>query len=246
MFVQIHNLGPIRNPRTPPEAEAINWIDFMSATEELFETQVFEGRAPGERGGMVELKDGRWMMVWPGLNVSFSDDRGRSWSPGEPLRTGGEPIIGTGDPTCLVRLQSGRLGLLYGRSSGRGGGTLSGYALLFRTSGDEGVSWSEETAVNLPGETSSNYHAVLFQLRSGRLVLPTRFCPPCTFPELKGAGASGTFRGKRVPARCTSPTTRRPPGIGGRRTSSSGTGTGTAACGRATSPAPSSSATAAS
>jgi hypothetical protein len=146
---------------------------------------------------MVELKDGRWLMVWSGLNASYSDDRGRTWSASEPLQTGDEPIIGTGAPTCLLRLQSGKLGLLYGHLSGTAGGTLAGYALCFRTSDDEGKSWSEETAINLPGETASNYHDVLFQLRSGRLVLPTRFCPPCTFPELKDAGAYGTFQGKR-------------------------------------------------
>ena len=162
----------------------------------MADSKVFEGHAPGGAGGMVELKDERWMMVWSGLNVSHSNDRGRNWSASEPLQNGNEPIIGTGAPTCLIRLQSGKLGLLYGRFSGTAGGTLAGYALCFRTSDDEGQSWSEETTINLPGETASNYHDVLFQLRSGRLVLPTRFCPPCTFPELKDAGAYGNFQGK--------------------------------------------------
>ena len=166
----------------------------------MVDSKVFQGRAPGAHEGMVELRDGRWMMVWSGLNVSYSNDRGRTWSASEPLQTRGEPIIGTGAPTSLVRLQSGKLGLLYGRFSGTAGGTLAGYALCFRTSDDEGESWSEEITINLPGETASNYHDVLFQLRSGRLVLPTRFCPPCTFPELKDAGAYGTFQGKRFKA----------------------------------------------
>ena len=163
----------------------------------MADAKVFQGRAPGAHEGIVELQDGRWLMIWSGLNGSYSKDRGRTWSAGEPLQTGNEPIIGTGAPTCLVRLQSGKLGLLYGRFSGTAGGTLAGYALCFRTSDDEGDSWSEEIPINLPGETASNYHDVLFQLRSGRLVLPTRFCPPCTFPELKDAGAYGTFQGKR-------------------------------------------------
>ena len=81
---------------------------------------------------MVELEDGRWMMVWSGLNVSYSKDRGGELGRRvNPLQTCGEPIIGTGDPTCLARLQSGKLGLLYGRFSGTGGGTLVGYALCF-------------------------------------------------------------------------------------------------------------------
>lgn len=152
---------------------------------------------------MVELKDGRWMMVWSGLNVSYSKDRGRTWSESEPLQTCGEPIIGTGDPTCLARLQSGKLGLLYGRFSGTGGGTLVGYALCFRTSDDEGESWSEEVSINLPGETASNYHDVLFQLQSGRLVLPTRFCPPCRFPELSRRSKSVV---RRIDRTALSPT----------------------------------------
>ena len=163
----------------------------------MADSTVFEGIAPGSHEGMAELKDGRWLMIWSGLTISYSDDRGRTWSANEPLQTCGERIIGTGAPTCLVRLQSGKLGLLYGRFSGTAGGTLAGYALCFRTSDNEGESWSKEIAINLPGETASNYHDVLFQLRSGRLVLPTRFCPPCTFPELKDAGAYGTFQGKR-------------------------------------------------
>ena len=158
---------------------------------------VFEDRVSDGRGGMAELRDGRWMKVCPGLHVSYSSDRGRTWSASEPLRDRGEPIVGTGDPTCFVRLDSGKLGLLYGRLRRQVGGTLAGYALFFRKSDDEGESWSAEVAINLPGETASNYHDVLFQLRSGRLILPTRFCPPCTFPELKDAGASGTFQGKR-------------------------------------------------
>ena len=29
----------------------------------MADSKVFEGRAPGGSAGMVELKDGRWMMV---------------------------------------------------------------------------------------------------------------------------------------------------------------------------------------
>ena len=31
-------------------------------------SKMFAGRAPQARGGIVELKDGRWMMVWSGLS----------------------------------------------------------------------------------------------------------------------------------------------------------------------------------
>ena len=52
----------------------------------MVDSKVFEGRAPGGAGGMVELRDGRWLRVWSGLNVSYSNDRGRTWSASEPLQ----------------------------------------------------------------------------------------------------------------------------------------------------------------
>ena len=74
----------------------------------MADSTVFEGIAPGAHEGMVELKDGRWMMVWPGLNVSYSNGRGRTWSASESLQTRGESIIGTGAPTCLSTLAVGQ------------------------------------------------------------------------------------------------------------------------------------------
>ena len=87
-----------------------------------------------------------------------------------PFRPVASLLLGPADPTCLVRLQSGAsLVSSMVALSGTGGGTLVGYALCFRTSDDEGESWSEEVSINLPGETASNYHDVLFQLPVGPL-----------------------------------------------------------------------------
>ena len=33
----------------------------------MADSQVFEGSAPGSHEGMLELRDGRWMMVWFGV-----------------------------------------------------------------------------------------------------------------------------------------------------------------------------------
>lgn len=33
----------------------------------MADSQVFEGSVPGAHEGIVELRDGRWMMVWFGV-----------------------------------------------------------------------------------------------------------------------------------------------------------------------------------
>ena len=75
-------------------------------------SKMFAGRAPQAHGGMVELKDERWMMVWSGLTVSYSNDRGRTWSASEPLQICGEPIQihAAGDAlTAMVATINGNL-----------------------------------------------------------------------------------------------------------------------------------------
>ncbi len=159
----------------------------------------FTGTAPVDpvdNGSLVSLKDGRLMMVGSATRVSFSKDGGRTWTPATPLTIEDKLISSAGDPTSLIRLKSGKLALLYGRDA-KAVGAPPGHDLFFRTSDDEGDSWSEEKQINVPGVTASPYHDVLTQLESGRLVLPVRWLISGRFSELKGAGAFGTFQGKR-------------------------------------------------
>ena len=91
----------------------------------MADSTVFEGRTPGGSGGMVELRDGRWLMVWSGLNASYSmigDALGQRVNIFRRARTHYRNRC----PNLLGPLQSGKLGLLYGRLSGTAGGTLSG------------------------------------------------------------------------------------------------------------------------
>ena len=73
----------------------------------MTDPQIFEGCTPGRRGGMVELKDGRWAMVGSRIQVSDSDDRGRTQSASESLRSRGEPIVVTGDLRCVRKMKHG-------------------------------------------------------------------------------------------------------------------------------------------
>ena len=135
------------------------------------------------------------MMVGSGTHLSYSKDGGRTWMPSQPLVVKGKPLSGEGDPTSLIRLKSGKLALLYGRNA-HAVGAPPGHDLFLRTSDDEGGTWSEEKQSNVPGVTASPYHDVLTQLDSGRLVLPVRWLISGRFPEMKNAGAFGTFQGK--------------------------------------------------
>jgi BNR repeat-like domain len=156
----------------------------------------FTDTAPVDNGSLVPLKDGRLMMVGSGTRVSYSKDGGRTWTPSQPLVIKGKSLSGDGDPTSLIRLKSGKLALLYGRTA-HVVGAPPGHDLFLRTSADEGGTWSEEKQINVPGVTASPYHDVLTQLESERLVLPVRWLISGRFPEMKNAGAFGTFQGKR-------------------------------------------------
>ena len=103
------------------------------------------------------------------INVKTSRDWGRTWSaPRILVDKGGEPILGS--HITMLRLKSGRLGLVYASDAaplartGRDGGTL------FRTSSDEGDSWSEAVAIEPRFGICCSGHALV--LTSGRVVVP--------------------------------------------------------------------------
>ena len=156
--------------------------------------ECFLVQSPLGRGGLVDLRDGRLMMVGAGLLLSYSEDGGCSWSASKPLVLEGQPIKSDRDPVCVLRLQSGALALVYGQKA-QPVGSPPGHNLYLRKSKDEGQSWSREVQINVPGVTASPYHDTLIQLESGRLLLPVRWLIASRYPELEGAGAFGTFRG---------------------------------------------------
>lgn len=156
----------------------------------------YTGTAPVDNGSLVALKDGRLLMIGSGTQASYSKDGGRTWTPAEAIKVNGKPLGGAIDPTSLIRLKSGKLALLYGRDA-RAVCAPPGHDLFFLTSSDQGQTWSQERQINLPGVTATPYHDVLTQLESGRLVLPVRWLISGRYPEVQGAGAFGSFRGKR-------------------------------------------------
>ena len=66
---------------------------------------------PPQKGGLVELKDGRLMGIIRGMLKFYSEDRGITWSEPEPVLDNGEQIIAEADPVGVLRLQSGAIGV---------------------------------------------------------------------------------------------------------------------------------------
>ena len=141
-------------------------------------------RYPAQKGGLVELRDGRLMGVIRGLLKFYSEDRGRTYSEPEPILANGEQIIGHGDPGGVLRLKSGAIGMTYFGPvtpddlpkfgpAGRARFEDEQRALFFRKSTDEGETWGPAHRVAGPGVILSYaLHDTMIRLQSGRLIWP--------------------------------------------------------------------------
>jgi hypothetical protein len=123
---------------------------------------------------LSQLKGGAYWLLYSEKNrlvAKISTDRGRTWGETTPVRTtdGSDiPMARDGGPhLSLLRPQSGELGMIYGGPYARQGrdGTL-----LFRTSQDEGRSWSP--AVIIDSYFSVCRSAAARVLSTGRIVAP--------------------------------------------------------------------------
>jgi len=105
------------------------------------------------------------------LKMKASSDCGRSWGePWEVLDAAGKPIEGF--HASVVRTPSGRLGMIYsgygfpGTHPGRDGGKM----MAFRTSEDEGRTWSAPVQIDTHFSLCCSGHALV--LSTGRIVAP--------------------------------------------------------------------------
>lgn len=128
------------------------------------------------KGDMFQRDDGRLVLAGRGLVYSVSDDGGQRWSQTREVLDSsfpdkGRPIKSSSHVLGLLRLRSGRVGLCYGRWQAVNNDRRQ--EIFFRTSVDEGRSWSAETSVTpLPGDDLYAFHGSLTQLANGRLILP--------------------------------------------------------------------------
>ena len=128
------------------------------------------------------MRDGRLMFVYGDyyrkpktLCAVYSDDEGRSWSQGQPLKlASGEDLVSQGGATSVIRMQSGELALTHTATDEQ----MSTAPLHFRrtfhfhTSADEGRTWSAPVTINPGGAREIVMMDTLIQLTDGRLVLP--------------------------------------------------------------------------
>lgn len=128
-------------------------------------------------GSMVSLRDGRIMLMHGQLNLgvhaNHSSDGGRSWSDREPIDMKIDSEAGDNIRPALLRLDSGKLGLVRTLKSWGSWSDSSNQSLAsFHTSSDEGKTWSEATVINQNESREKNSYDSLIQLSSGRLVIP--------------------------------------------------------------------------
>lgn len=158
-----------------------------------------KGNARNSEGSFVALKSGRILFIWSryrtndsgdeapcDLASTYSDDGGITWSTDHKIvvasGAGGHNVMSV----SLLRLQNGRIALLYAQKEKSPAGIYRCTPLM-RFSDDEGESFSEPVKLTL----SVDYHVVnndrLIQLKNGDLVVPAahhRFIPvPSNRPD---------------------------------------------------------------
>jgi len=130
-----------------------------------------EFRTLPAKGAFYQRRNGQLVLMARGLVESVSDDEGLSWSKPKLAMCNGEAIASDSHVLGLLRLNSGKLGLAYGRM--RKVHDSMRQEILFRTSDDDGKTWSPENSVTpLPGDDLYALHGSMVQLKSGRLILP--------------------------------------------------------------------------
>ena len=144
------------------------------------------GNPRNSEGAFVTLKDGRILYVYTRYNgTSWADhasadlasrvsrDGGRTWSDSDRIvvkNEGNANIMSV----SLLRLQDGRIALLYLRKDTQPDGSVTCLPWL-RFSVDEAETWSEpQKVVHFPGYCVVNNDR-LIQLSSGRLLIPIGF-----------------------------------------------------------------------
>jgi sialidase-1 len=135
------------------------------------------GNIRNSEGSIVALKDGRLLLAYSRFGGGGGDDStadiagktsadgGRTWSKSFVIqRNDGVRNVMVGS---LARLQSGRIGLCYARKNSE-----SDCALYWRTSANEGGTWSAEVRVSPAWGYGGTGPDAVVQLSSGRVIVP--------------------------------------------------------------------------
>ena len=114
----------------------------------------------------------------------LSRDGGRSWQmldritfPDPPSSfegAAGGGFLGYNGPAGVVKMADGRLGMTWVQSYAMGR-NHDKFDFYFRTSSDEGETWSDDVLVNIAADKGAPFYDTLRQLDSGRLIQPVRW-----------------------------------------------------------------------
>ena len=135
------------------------------------------GNPRNSEAGIVVLKDGTLLLAYTRF-YGGGDDDGAAEIAGKTSRDGGRTwsdhfVIQPNDgkqnvmSVCMIRLQSGRIGLAHARKN-----SDSDCALWWRTSSDEAKTWSAETRVSPDWGYGATGPDVAIQLKLGRIAVP--------------------------------------------------------------------------
>ena len=145
-----------------------------------------EGNPRNSEGSFVELNDGRIMMIYTRYTGGDGWDHGEAdlarciFSPETKTWSAPEIVIKNKAmnvmSVSLLRLQSGKIGMVYLEKTRLGESEYVDCRPWFRFSEDEGETWSEPIAMtDVPHAYLVFANDRLVQLKSGRLIIPGAF-----------------------------------------------------------------------
>ena len=166
-------------PNGGPDVTKFPYVEENGLTKIGLLPQVPPDNMRNSEGDLIELKDGRILLVYchftggygdhstAHLAGRFSSDKGRHWTEEDVVILPNEGGMNVMCPS-LLRLQNGQIALFYLRKDSPGN-----CHLYMRTSSDEAKTWSESTCCmpDAPGYFVVNNDRVI-QLAAGRIVVP--------------------------------------------------------------------------
>ena len=138
----------------------------------------------GGQAACHRRRDGGIGFIGGGGGRGASADGGRTWRildpvtlPDPPMRVEVEQggVGGYTGPAGVVDMPDGRVGMTWTRAYGIGGNQQK-LDHFFRSSGDDGATWSDDVLVNPGGDKGAPFFGTLRRLDTGRLIQPVRWC----------------------------------------------------------------------
>ena len=129
-------------------------------------------------------KDGRLGLLTGACQRAVSEDSGRTIEKLPPFKLPDPPTqstekvqgghAGFNSPAGYVKMADGRIGMTWTQTYPVGG-NQDVFRFMFRTSDDDGETWSEDVRVNIGEDKGAPLFGTLRQLSTGRLIQPVRW-----------------------------------------------------------------------